>query len=401
MIKCNAWTLALISVGVVSLPAVAQAEEAAKAAVSSLTPTSISGYVDTSAQWNFGTGNANLPPYAFGGPGKADGFNLNVAKLTIEKPLEPTDSWSSGYKVDLLFGPDANTLFTQSSGVAGDFGVKQAYVALRTPVGNGLDLKVGVFDCVVGYEVFDSGSNPNYTRSYGYTMEPTTHTGVLMSYQFCDFFSATFGVANTYGPTINDRAQFYGKAESYKAYTGSLALTAPEDMGFLAGSVLYAGFMSGFGRPAKEVGLENENQTLYYVGATAATPVEGLRVGAAFDLLDIHNQSGETWALGGYASYQATEKLSFHLRGEYLKDRGTQKTFTGVDANGDLYAAVPDKTLAVTATAQYDLWKNVVSRLELRWDHSLSGEDAFGGSVAGEPELKNAWMLAANIIYKF
>ncbi len=399
--KCNAWTLALLSAGVVSLPAVARAEEATKAAVSSLTPTSISGYVDTSAQWNFGTGNANLPPYAFGGASKADGFNLNVVKLTVENPLEATDNWSSGYKVDLLFGPDANTLFTQSSGVAADFAVRQAYVALRTPVGNGLDFKVGVFDTILGYEVFDAGNNPNFTRSYGYTMEPTTHTGALMSYQFCDVLSATFGVADTYGPTINDRAQNYGKAESYKAYTGILALTAPEEMGVLAGSALYAGFINGFGRPAKDANLENENQTLYYVGATIATPVQGLRVGSAFDLLDVHNQSGETWSLAGYASFQATEKLSLHLRADYLKDRGTQKTFTGVDANGDLYAAAPEKTLALTATAQYDLWKNVISRLELRWDHSLSGEEAFGGSVAGEPELKNAWMLAANFIYKF
>ena len=35
----------------------------------------------------------------------------------------------------------------------------------------------------------------------------------------------------------------------------------------------------------------------------------------------------------------------------------------------------------MTATVQYDLWKNVISRLELRWDHSLTGMDAFGGNV--------------------
>jgi len=61
-------------------------------------------------------------------------------------------------------------------------------------VGNGLDFKVGVFDTVIGYEVADGPYNPNYTRSYGWSIEPTQHTGVLMSYQFNDVISANAGV---------------------------------------------------------------------------------------------------------------------------------------------------------------------------------------------------------------
>jgi hypothetical protein len=44
----------------------------------------------------------------------------------------------AGYKMDLFFGPDANTLFSQSSGITADFAIKQAFVAVRAPVGNGL-----------------------------------------------------------------------------------------------------------------------------------------------------------------------------------------------------------------------------------------------------------------------
>ena len=50
---------------------------------------------------------------------------------------------------------------------------------------------------------------------------------------------------------------------------------------------------------------------------------------------------------------------------------------------------------------QYDLWKNVISRVELRWDRSVNGDDMFGGSQAGDPDRKNAFLLAANVIYKF
>jgi len=100
--------------------------------------------------------------------------------------------------------------------------------------------------------------------------------------------------------------------------------------------------------------------------------------------------------VGGYASLQATEKLSLHGRAEYTEEK--------LDLKLDGTPAFPDdrlKILALTATAQYDLWKNVLSRVELRWDHSVNGHNLFGGTTAGVPELKNAWMLAANIIYKF
>jgi hypothetical protein len=59
--------------------------------------------------------------------------------------------------------------------------------------------------------------------------------------------------------------------------------------------------------------------------------------------------------------------------------------------------------MALTATAQYDLWKNVISRLEFRWDHSLSGQQVWGnpGTSVDGGSLHNEWLLAANLIYKF
>src|SRR5204863_1768390 len=140
-------------------------------------------------------------------------------------------------------GPDANVLGTQSIFGGGsrastsDFAIRQAYVALRTPIGNGLDWKVGVFDSVLGYESVESPNNPNYTRSYGHSIEPQTHTGVLATYRFNDIISGSVGIANTVGPTINSRAfapvqTSNPYAESYKTYMASVAVTAPESVGF-------------------------------------------------------------------------------------------------------------------------------------------------------------------------
>jgi hypothetical protein len=388
--KVNRWTEGLAAAGLLTVPLAGLADEANMNQVwTALTSTTISGYVDTSMQWNFGTGNANEAAYSYG-PGKADGFNLDVVKLSIAKPLDEAQ-WAAGYQVDLLFGPNANLLATSSTGTSADFAIQQAYVALRTPVGNGLDFKVGVFNTIVGYEVFDAGKNPNWTRSYGYTIEPTTHTGVLGTYQFTEAISASFGIADTFGPAINARAN-PPRAESYKTYMGSVTLTAPESWGWLKGSALYLGFINGFNSSP------GFTDTHLYSGVTLNTPVEKLKVGAALDYVFADNitgapagTTGYQWAVGGYTSYQITEKLSLHGRGEYAARSGPD------------YVAglLPSRAVELTGTLQYDLWKNVLSRLEFRWDHSADGSDQFGGSTPGMPTLKNQYILAANVIYQF
>src|SRR5262249_19342425 len=142
------------------------------------------------------------------------------------------------------------------SGTPSDFAIRQAYLMLRVPIGNGLDWKVGVFDSIIGYESVEGPANPNYTRSFGRTIEPQTHTGILGSYRFCEFFAASVGIANTKGPGINSRAFGEdGKAESSKTYMASFLITAPESMGFLANSTLEAGVVNGLD--------ENESRSDY------------------------------------------------------------------------------------------------------------------------------------------
>jgi hypothetical protein len=409
--KINKWTVGLAAVGLVSLPSVLQAEEKLSPLQTALSSTVISGYVNTAARWNPGTGNANPPQYIYNDQNKQDAFSLDVVDLTIEKPLDEA-KWAAGYRVDLWFGQDANTFASQSPFAdSGDFAIRQAYVALRAPVGNGLDFKVGAFDSVVGYESHDAGKNPNYTRSYGTTIEPHTHTGVLASYQFSDVLTVKGGIANTYGPMINENANFtfpQQKAESYKTYMAAFALTAPESMGSLAGSTLYAGVVNGFDQAVYGT------MTSWYVGATVATPIKELRVGAAFDYANIHggydnNNGGFAWNVAGYVSFQATEKLSLHARCEYLKHNDSDFTY------------LPTKLFETTATIQYDLWQNVISRVEFRWDHAADGADdgpagngkyyggepySYGDSVEyigayGEPTRENSFSLIANIIYLF
>jgi hypothetical protein len=389
--KRNLWTIGLAAAGVISLATAGQAEEAPHQVMTALSSTTLSGYVDTSANWHFGAGNAARPGWSFDGASKQDGFNLNVVKLSIEKPLSE-GQWAAGYKVDLLAGPDA-VGYNPAIGGGGDFGIKQAYVALRAPVGNGLDFKIGTFDTIIGYEVFESGANPNFSRSYGYFIEPTSHTGVLATYQVNEVIGVSAGVANTYGAGINARSN-PPRAESEKTYMASITLTAPDSMGALAHSALYAGVVKGFNGTFAGTTGSGVDTTSYYVGATVPTPLKNTTVGAAYDYRasGVFKSSYEN-ATGLYVSYGATPKLRLNARGEYAT--GSSGAY-GVGAMPNSNVSLTETTL----TADYSLWANVITRAELRWDHNLGGYNIYPGAT-GAAAKKNDYSLTLNVIYKF
>jgi hypothetical protein len=418
--KLNEWKLGLAAVGLVSLATGLQAQDKPQQAplMTALSATTISGYVDTSAVWNPGTGNANPPPYALNSSSKADGFNLDQMDVKIAKPLDE-GQWSAGYTFEVSYGPDAMLID------GGAYPIRQAFVALQAPIGNGLQLEIGRFDALLGYESSDSYKNANWTHSYAKSLEPTEDTGILASYQFNPSILAQVGVANTVstagfaGSTVNSRnlnGNGGATIESTKAITGLITLTAPDSWGFLKGSTLSGGANYGPGFGANQALTHAVDKVEAYVGTTVNTPIKDLTVGASYDSVDGAEGAasaasvaagvplaGYAMAVDGYATYKITDKLSISGRGEYAHGSAFVAPF-GVPAVGADASDV--KVLALTGTLQYDLWANVISRLEVRWDHSADGADHFGGtSTLADPvpgaTKKNDVTIAANVIYKF
>jgi len=426
--KIEKWTLGLAAIGLVTLAPALQAQTPPPQLVpvqTAVNATTISGYVDTSAVWNPGTGNANPAPYAFNTMNKHDGFNLDAADVKISKPLDESQ-WSAGYTVELNYGPDAQAIdgrtgstYEDSYTTGGTYPIRQAFVAMRVPIGNGLDFQLGRWDSLLGYESSDSMNNVNYTHTYGKTMEPTENTGLLASYKFCDEIKLQFGVADTLATVgVNDRTDGGYPTypiESKKAILSLLTLTAPDSWGFLKGSTLSGGFDLGQGYTT-DTFVDNgkaHDRSEWYVGATVKTPVEGLSVGAAYDGIE-HNDiagydgvvdTGYFQSYAAYVSYKATDKLTISARGEYASGFGLGVLQGGTYYSGDedYYYSGLDKVFDVTGTIEYDLWANVISRLEVRWDHAANGLDTFGGGSYnyGYPDKKNEIMVAANVIYKF
>ena len=399
--KFNKWTLGLAAVGAVSLASAARADEKMTQVQTALSNTTLSGYVDFSAVWRPGTdANANtgapgnMPLYAFA---KNDGFYLDAIDVALDKPLDESP-WASGYHVELMGGSDAVPGISvdsngDTSGIGG-ISIRQAYLALRTPIGNsGIDWKLGVFDTIIGYESNSGPLNPNFTHSYGYTIEPTTHTGIVGTYKVNDVLSVTAGIANsanvTYigGPVPPPPVSGTAAYESQKTYLAAIALTAPDAAGWLKGATLNAGIVHRIDSTATVGSTDN-----YYVGATAPTPVTALKVGASFDYLHAAPSAtpGNAWDGALYAAFQVNDKTSLNLRAEY-----------GEDDWGILYGSSPwIGQSAVTATLQYNIWANVISRVEFRWDHVNS--KVFGvSSTTGNAFRKNDFMLALNVAYQF
>src|SRR5438093_3001178 len=297
--KVNQWTLALAAGGVISLGSIVKAEEKEMSQLlTAVSSTTLSGYVSTSVIWKPGTSNAGIPGRAFDAPAsKHDGFNLDVVSLMLAKPLSE-DDWAAGYTAQLWFGLHAvgfNASFPSVAGTGGDLAVKQAYVDLRAPIGNGIVFRLGHFNYIGGYEVPDAGDDLNYSRSYAWTLEPASHTGLLASYKVTDALSLAVGVANSYNNGINWRAaRFDGTPtgtpadESEKTYMGQIALTAPESFGFLKGATLSATAVNGLNNPSGSAGsvLTAARFGCYQIGGTMPTPVEGLSVGASYDYMN-------------------------------------------------------------------------------------------------------------------
>lgn len=408
--KNNLRTAALVATGLVSAGSVIAEEARMNPVETALSATTISGYVSSTALFDVKgvKGGTALPGRTFdqginaGAANRIDQFSLDVVKLTVAKDLDEGD-WSAGYKTDLVFGPDANVYGVNSvlgSGNTSDFGIKQAYVNLHAPVGNGLTAKMGVFDTIIGYEVFESVNNPNYSRSYAYYIEPFAHTGLLLSYQLTESLSINAGIANAWSPRINSPgAEVVGMKDfGVQTYMGSIAYTAGKNAGSLEGASLYAGVVHGL--TAAQDTTDGDPRTSLYAGVTLPLPIEGLALGAAWDYrfserarAGVDNAPEYATTAAGYLSYQMSKQLKLSARGEYAT--GSAGTWAAKAIGG----ANNEEFFGLTGTLDISVWANVLTRIEVRWDTDLTDS---GGSFGNAAHPKDEALIAGlNLVYKF
>ena len=411
--------LVLASTAVAGLSVNASADEKWLPVQTLLPSTIISGYVDTSLMWRIGESRGagataafpntlRSPGRLYDVPAKNNGFNLNVVSIGLDRPLGD-ERWAAGYHVQMLIGPDATLRGTDTLAGTGGAVFNEAYVALRAPLGNGLNFRIGLFSAPLGYEVFDSFRNPNYSRSYGFFIEPKAHTGITVSYDFCECFNALAGVANTISPPLDSRAGF----ASSKTYLALFTFTAPQSWGFASGAKLTAGYTGGNTSTAAPTDTSPRIHN-FYAGLRVPTPLDGLTAGLSLDYQAnaAANQPASFFLPAGpkktyanafalYLDY-AIQKWQLNTRAEYASGTAANTIFASRDAFGStkpLNGPNNVELFGLTETIDYRLWANVVTRVEGRWDRDLSGGVPVFGTTASV--RRNSLTLTASFVYQF
>ena len=381
--------MGLAAAGVVSLASAAQAEE--NSVLTALSSTVISGSVEASYVGGFSTNN-NMH--------NDGGFEANGASLDIGSPLGGGD-YSASYNVGLLFGNRAGAFARDNSTQL----LRNANIGMNLPFGNGVDLTLGLFDTTVGYEVEASASNPNVMRSYGYQLEPRTHTGLLAATEITEGLSVSAGLINGFDSSLGDNE---GHADL--GFVLGADFTLPDSLGFLGGSTLYAGYVDGSDDksnlatpfvpavpehndtdgnlvlevPAVAETRSSDDNTLLYIGASINSPIEGLAVGIAYDDRE-YSDGAEADSVAVYATYSLSDDASISLR----YDNGTVEAGGGEDSFENL-----------ALTLDYSIWENVTTRLELGWESGLGADAATDRDYLTDGSGDSSY-FALNAFYSF
>ena len=309
-----------------------------------------------------------------------DKFSVDLYQLTVAKQTPNPGDWgfmfqgitgrfSRRYKSDW----NGSGVFNDTQWERKELELQQGYLAYNVPVGNGVQLKLGKFNTLVGSEVNEPWLNPNFSKQNIYALlQPATHTGGLASYAFNDKVSLTVGGINGWD-VVEDN-------NGLPSFIGQLALTpvAPE--------TLLLGIIYGPEQP----GNHHNMRTLYDV-VNILKPIDGLLIQTNFDYLhdegaDIHvpGTAADAWGISNTIAYDIHPRLNAAFRAEWIDDEDGART--GIDQG----------IWELTLDLKWRLTDYLYMRGEYR--HDESNRKPFihevAGTVAGQDSL--AWEIGYN-----
>jgi hypothetical protein len=393
-------------------PAVSQG--AAPALDAFLTGLDVSGVVTGSYLYNF-----NSPAFHAGAQPlcqfncRHDEFSFDAAMFNLGKAA--AEPGQAGFQLDLLFGQNADILrdLSPTGGLAlGALGdedsdvnlfVQEAYASYNL---SGVELRLGKWETLMGWEVLPSYLNYNVTHGVLFTWAiPLFHTGFRAGGTLGETgISWNLGLVDGFNNSIdtNDNKGFVGLV----GYQGGPLFTS----------------LSWFvGSEEPNLGIsDNSTDDLTILDFVAKLDLGRAVLWANADwgksedtiLLSGIGPAGEGltdtddstyWGVALGTNLQFTEKLSFALRGEYWRDDDNVRGAEGIlfaDALATPFIRVEDadvKIYTLTGTLKYQLTSNAVVRGELRWDKAdddfLDGEIFPDGGPRVAPDVDDSSLL--------
>jgi hypothetical protein len=265
-------------------------------------------------------------------------------------------------------------------------------------MGNGLDVKAGRFVALSGYEVIESPANLNFSRGLLFTLAtPIGHSGVLGSYRFNDAFDAQVGAVNGWNTWIDDDAD-----PAVIARVGWRNSSGTASLG-VSGYYGQARFLDD----AYETGVTQSGERWFVDGVATFKPTEKVLIGMEAlignqegnDTLTQHNQ---WWGVAGYVKLQVNEKVHLAGRAEYLNDTNG---YLIDDDHGTFDATHEDassrfEVWSLTGTIGFDVWKNMLLRLECRYDQATTSHLGPSDNPPFDPS-NDQLTFAVDAIYSF
>jgi hypothetical protein len=383
----------------------------------------LSGYVDTSYTYQFagageygsaglnpGTGPANTHAPLRQFDQSNNTFNINAVKIALEKALPDKNEWAAGFRIDTIYGQDArflgdtgingNTLTGGSVNTSG-LALEQALVKFRIPVGNGLDIYAGKFVTFLGYEVIESPANLNFSRGLLFTnLIPLTHTGVYADYKFNSTFEGKLGIVDAWNNSTSSSVGVNGvgtngSSSFGKAITGQLNINAPGGNANITQSFIY----SPQGEPGVVGTSGSQFVGVYDIwGNWNPTFVKDNNLLLGFNLDAGQDQGTGFWGIALYTQYKFTKVFSLAGRAEYIHDdrapAGAAKFGAFANVAGPLNGVTPAQDdFAYTLTASFNVWDNLLTRIEYRIDDDCGASTGVGHELNSE--------ISLNAVYSF
>jgi len=348
------------------------------------------GYVDASYTHNFNNPNSQANALRIF-DGDANSFRPHMAQLVFEKEgkSDGANIDRAGFRIKLDFGEDAK--FTGGNTGADEVDFQEAYAQYVAPIGNGLDLRIGRMNTLVGFEVIESPLNPNFSRSWLFGLgEPFTTTGIRGSYQFNDVVTFSIGAINSFGGAQVDA----NRSKSVEALLGLNPLD------WLSVSIF------GFWGPEGALGAKNADRVQIggIITAQATEQTSFVVEGYYGNQANATPGKNARWnGIAGYVIHDFDDQWGIRLRGEIFEDAqgffgcgGTVGTAGNANTCFGGVAPASQTLWEGTATLQYKPTPSLITRLEFRYDKSNQNTFQYGQRAANNQET-----LATEVIFLF
>lgn len=326
-------------------------------------------------------------------------FRANVIQAVVERAGKPGSSALDrlGFRVKFNAGQDSDFIGGLSLNPFADF--QEFYVQYLAPVGRGLDLQVGQFNALVGYEQVGNPYSPNYSRSWLYLGQPFTTGGISATYEFnqqvaMSIRAITFinaAQANTHHEPLVETLLMLTPSETVRVMLYGLAGPRAVAPGTPGGTLLLAGGYAS-----------------WQFGAQTWAVVEAYYANQANSSLVSPGKNARWDGVAAYLFHDFTKEWSIRLRGEIFEDAGGLITCQGTTAyqpkanvcfgatSTEPAPAVAQTLWEMTATLEYRPFPSVKTRLEYRYDKSDHNVFQVGGRATSYQPT-----LSLDVVYIF